>query len=52
MTVNDVHNVLSAQNWDTGRGFEMSFVYRAGYTALTLAILSALGLAFYTPGSS
>lgn len=35
--------------WDTGRGFQMKTVYRAGYTVLTLGALTALGLALYRP---
>ena len=37
------------QYWDTGQGFTMEFTYRAGYAVFATAILSALGLAFYTP---
>ena len=39
------------QYWDTGKGFSMQFTYRAGFAALTLGILSGLGLAMYTPSS-
>ncbi|KAL5499632.1 hypothetical protein EMCRGX_G011084 [Ephydatia muelleri] len=35
--------------WDSGRGFTMTTVVRAGLIALTCAILSAGGLALYTP---
>ncbi|XP_065900311.1 succinate dehydrogenase cytochrome b560 subunit, mitochondrial-like [Dysidea avara] len=35
--------------WDTGRGFQLSTLYRSGYVVLVLSLLSALGLAFYKP---
>ena len=36
--------------WDSGRGLTMTTVVRAGLIVLTCAILSAGGLALYTPG--
>ena len=39
----------SLQYWDTGSGYNMKFTYRAGFTALILGGLSAIGLAMYTP---
>ncbi|XP_003387087.1 PREDICTED: succinate dehydrogenase cytochrome b560 subunit, mitochondrial-like [Amphimedon queenslandica] len=35
--------------WDSGKGFQMSTVYRTGYLVLIAASLSAIGLALYTP---
>ena len=40
----------TSQYWDTGRGLTTQFTIRAGYAVLVLAILSAFGLASWTPG--
>ena len=44
-----VYTHTHTQTWDTGRGFDMKFVVRAGFTVLTVSVIGALGLAFYTP---
>ena len=44
-----LHFLFCGQMWDSGRGFTMTTVVRAGLIVLTCAILSAGGLALYTP---
>jgi hypothetical protein len=48
-SIPSIYSLSPLQYWDTGRGFTMEFTYRAGYAVFATAILSALGLAFYTP---
>ena len=37
------------QTWDTGRAFDIPLIRKAGYAVVTVAVLTTLGLLWYTP---
>lgn len=42
-------NGIRHLTWDTGRAFDIPLIRKAGYAVVTVAVLTTLGLLWYTP---